>query len=185
MSLQVTIIEFGALLSYTPHGKIPKDIASKGVMTAVKNDEFVSAPGRRIQMSEFIAQSVKQKLKAFPFSRLFEPNLTVVPTPSSSLKQPNSLWPANNIALALGKQFNYSVEEHLIRTIPLPKSATSSASSRSTALQHFNSLSVQPLLTKPKSILLVDDVVTRGATLLGAANTILRLESLPLQGSEP
>ena len=162
MSLQATKIEFGSLLSYTPHGVTTKDLDSRGVMTAVKNDQFVSAPVKRIQMSEFIAQPVKQKLRTLPFSKLFGPNLTLVPTPSSSLKQPNSLWPASNIASALGKQFGYAVEEHLIRRTPLPKSATSSSSSRSTALQHFNSLDVQPLLTKPNSVLLVDDVVTRG-----------------------
>ncbi len=76
-------IEFGALLSYTPHGITPKDVASKGVMSAVKNDEFIIAEGKRIQMSEFVAKTVKQKRNSLPFSHPFDDNPILAPTPSS------------------------------------------------------------------------------------------------------
>ena len=170
-------IEFGALLSYTPHGVTPRGVASKGVMTAVKNDEFVISEGKRVQMSEFVAQTIKQKRASLPFSHLFDGNPVLVPTPSSSLKKPDSLWVPNRIALALSRELGSEVAECLVRVKPLAKSATSAAPNRSTALQHFESLQVQELLAKPESILLIDDVVTRGATLLGAANRLA--ESYP------
>jgi hypoxanthine phosphoribosyltransferase len=48
-----------------------------------------------------------------------------------------------------------------------------SASDRPKALQHFESLDVRwREKNKPKEILLIDDIVTRGATLLGAANRL-------------
>ena len=43
---------------------------------------------------------------------------------------------------------------------------------RPTAEQHYESISVQGILSEPEEILLVDDVVTRGVTLLGCANRL-------------
>jgi len=64
-------IEFGALLSYSPNGRAFRDVASKGVMSAVKNDEFIVAEGRRIQMSEFVAKTVRQKARKPPLLSSF------------------------------------------------------------------------------------------------------------------
>jgi hypothetical protein len=147
-------------------------------MVAVKQDQFVQTGGRRIPMSEFVSETVEQSLDRLPFSRLFAGKPVLVPTPSSSLKKPDSLDVPIRIALALmKKKLGNDVAECLVRVKPLPKSATSAAASRSTAAQHFDSFEVQGILTNPESILLVDDVVTRGATLLGAANRLV--ESYP------
>src|SRR5438132_5972585 len=171
-------IEFGSLLSYSPHGYSASDIASKGWMVAVKQDQFVQTGARRIPMSEFVSETVEQSLDRLPFSRLFAGKPVLVPTPSSSLKKPDSLDVPIRIATALmKKKLGNDVAECLVRVKPLPKSATSAAASRSTVAQHFDSFEVQGTLTKPESILLVDDVVTRGATLLGAANCLV--ESSP------
>jgi hypothetical protein len=170
-------IEFGSLLSYSPHGYSASDITSKNWMVAVKQDHFVSMGGKETPMSEFIARTVEVGLDGFPFSHLFAGKPVLVPTPSSSLKKPDSLDVPTRIALELRKKLGNEVAECLVRVKPLPKSATSSAANRSTAAQHYDSLQVQEILTKPDSILLVDDVVTRGATLLGAANRLA--ESYP------
>src|ERR1035437_2599771 len=87
--------------------------------------------------------------------------------------QPNTLWVPERIATVmvaagLGKQ----VASCLIRAKAVSKAALSSPSERPTAVQHYESISVQGSLSKPDEILLVDDVVTRGATLLGAANRL-------------
>jgi len=146
-------------------------------MVAVKQDQFVLTEGKRIPMSEFVVETVKQKLDSLPFSHLLDGKPVLVPTPSSSLKKPDSLDVPSRIAVALKKKFGNEVAECLVRVKPLEKSATSVAPNRSTAAQHFDSLQVQEILTEPESILLVDDVVTRGATLLGAANRLA--ESYP------
>lgn len=39
-------------------------------------------------------------------------------------------------------------------------------------IEHYNSMAVKETLDDPKEILLIDDVITRGATLLGAANKL-------------
>ncbi len=68
----------------------------------------------------------------------------------------------------IGKQ----VASCLIRAKAVPKAALSSPSERPTAEQHYESISVQGILSEPDEILLVDDVVTRGATLMGCANRL-------------
>lgn len=87
--------------------------------------------------------------------------------------KPDTLWVPERIANALAKAgFGKQVASCLIRTKAVQKAALSSPSERLTAAQHYESMSVQGILSKPDEILLIDDIVTRGATLLGAANRL-------------
>ncbi|MCS4538987.1 MAG: hypothetical protein HYY67_09040 [Thaumarchaeota archaeon] len=61
----------------------------------------------------------------------------------------------------------------LTRVEPVPKAALSEPKDRPTAAQHYATMSIQGSLSKPDEIVLIDDVVTRGATLLGAANRLV------------
>lgn len=140
-------------------------------MLALKRDQFVDTPP--ILMSEWVAKKMQQKIAELPFAHFFQPNTILVPIPKSSLMQPNTLWVPERIANALvavglGKQ----VASCLVRSKAVPKAALSSPSERPTTEQHYESLSVQGSLSKIDEILLVDDVITRGATLLGAANRL-------------
>jgi len=170
--MDLSQLEIGALLTYSPRGTTPKAIHSKGVMQALKRDQIVGNPPS-ILMSEWIAEKVKQKMAELPFASFFQPNTILVPVPKSSLMQPNTLWVPERIATALvsvgiGKQ----VASCLIRSKAVPKAALSSPSERPTAQQHYESITVQGILFKPDEIVLIDDVITRGATLLGCANRL-------------
>ncbi len=165
-------LEFGALLTYSPHGTTPSAVHSKGVMQALKRDQYVGNPPI-ILMSEWIAKIVKQKMAELPFQCFFQPNTILVPVPKSSLMQPNTLWVPERIAKALvsvgiGKE----VASCLIRSKAVPKAASCSPSQRPTAQMHYESITVQGILFKPDEIVLIDDVVTRGATLIGCANRL-------------
>ena len=169
--MNLSQLEFGALLSYTPRGSTQKAQHSKNVMQALKRDQFVGEPP--ILMSEWIAKVVNQKMAELPFASFFQPNTILVPVPKSSLMQPNTLWGPERIATALvaagiGKQ----VASWLIRTKAVPKAALSSPDERPTAEQHYDSITVQGALFNPDEIVLIDDVVTRGATFLGCANRL-------------
>jgi len=169
--MNLSQLEFGALLAYTPRGSTPEALHSKDVMIALKRDQFVNKPP--ILVSEWVAKRMQGKIAELPFRQFFRSNTILVPVPKSSLMQPNTLWVPERIANALvavglGKR----VESWLIRTKAVPKASTSSPSMRPTAEQHYESISVQGILSKPDEILLVDDVVTRGAALLGCANRL-------------
>jgi len=57
----------------------------------------------------------------------------------------------------------------------VPKSATSLSKDRPKAQQHYDSMGIeaQGVLAPPNRILLVDDFVARGATLIGACSRIV------------
>jgi predicted amidophosphoribosyltransferase len=169
--MNLSQLEFGSLLTYTPRGNTPKSLHSKNVMIALKRDQFVNTPP--ILVSDWIAKRVQDKITELSFGQFFRSNTILVPVPKSSLMQPSSLWVPERIATALvAVGLGKKVESCLIRANAVPKAASSSSNMRPTAEQHYESISVQGILSEPDEILLVDDVVTRGATLLGCANRL-------------
>ena len=144
-------------------------------MLALKNEGFVedSENGKYVLMSEWIAKTIQRNITALPFATFFRPNTILVPTPKSSLMRPGTLWVPERIASALTKiGFGNKVLSCLTRTKSVPKAASSIAKDRPKAINHYKSMSVTGILSKPDEIILVDDVVTRGATLLDAANRL-------------
>jgi hypothetical protein len=172
--LGLSQLEFGALLTYAPHGDSPETRRSKDVMFVLKRDGYVGEP--KILMSEWIAQTIQRRMTELPFASFFQSNTILVPTPKSSLMKPDSLWVPERIATALVRAgIGKGVALCLVRDKAVPKAAFCAPSDRPTAAQHYESMSVQGSLSKPDEILLIDDVVTRGATLLGAANRLAQV----------
>lgn len=169
--MNLSQLEFSALLSYAPRGESAEIRHSKDVMIKLKKDGFVGEPP--VLMSQWVAQTIQRSRATLPFASFFQPNTTLVPIPKSSLMQPNTLWVPLRIATALvGMGLGKEVVSSLVRDKPVPKAALSMPSDRPTAIEHYDSMSVQGRLSKPEEILLVDDVITRGATILGAANRL-------------
>jgi hypothetical protein len=175
MSLRLSQLEFGALLTYAPRGNSHDTLQhSRNIRIALKSDSFViDAQDQQILMSQWIAQTVHQFREALPFTSFFQDNTILVPTPKSSLMQPNTLWVPNRIANALvSRKLGKEVVSCLFRSIPVPKSSRSAPQQRPKPFQHFQTIGVQRNFSPPDEMLLVDDNVTRGSTLLGAANRL-------------
>jgi predicted amidophosphoribosyltransferase len=167
--MKISKVEFGSLLTYSPHGNSTEHFKSRTVMRNLKNDEVLQSG---ILMSENIARAIKKELNNYPFADYFSQNTILIPTPKSSLLKKDMLWVPQRITSALVNNGLGKNEECLYRDIPLPRSSTSLASDRPKASQHYDSIKVRKLLFEPKEILLVDDVITRGATVLGAVNKL-------------
>jgi hypothetical protein len=169
--LRLSQLEFGALLTYAPHGSSTEAQLSKDVMYILKKDGFIGQPP--ILMSDWIAEKIQEKMATLPFESFFGPNTILVPAPKSSLMQPDTLWVPERIAAAIVRRgIGKCVSSCLVRTTAVPKAAFCAAQDRPTAADHYSSISVQGCLAEPDEILLIDDVVTRGATLMGAANRL-------------
>ena len=144
-------------------------------MIALKNERFVEDPAyaQPVLMSKWVAQTIQRNRAALPFTSFFQPGTTLVPTPKSSLMQPGTLWVPKRIATALaGMGLGNEVFPCLVRVKPVPKAASSVPQERPTPAEHYESMGVRGRLSKPDEIVLVNDIVTRGATLLGAANRL-------------
>lgn len=163
-------LEYGSLWSYSPYGIGEEDALSRSYTTAVKNDESIFVSGQEVPMIRHVAQKVHDSADALPFWSLFESNPALVPIPSSSEKQPDSLWVPLKIASALkGVGLGSVVSPCLKRIRGVPKAATSRSDERPSVAMLFDSLVVQKLIADPDSILLIDDVVTRGSAMVSSA----------------
>lgn len=176
--MRLSELEFGSLLSYTPRGDSPEEKYSRDVMACLKKDGFVrkngSVQGRTILISEWVAHTIQQNRTELPFAAFFQPTTVLVPTPKSSLMKPHTLWVPDRLAAALvGRGLGKEVARCLKRSQSVPKAAFSAAEDRPLPDRHYKSMKVQGRLFEPDEILLVDDVITRGATLLGAANRLI------------
>lgn len=165
---------YGALLSYTTHPETEDQRTARNVMLDLKQGKrYRNPPNSPISISQLVAKRVLERVREGEFPGIFGADVTAVPVPSSSLKKPGSLSIPRDLAVALQEVGLVGEVLDLVeRHEALPKSATSRAQDRSKAADHYRSLTVVRNLLPPTAILLVDDVVTRGATLVGTAGRI-------------
>ncbi len=171
--MRLNQLEFGSLLSYCPRGGNSVEIQrSRQIMRSIKTDSFVEDPP--LPISDWISRTMERRRSELPFSSLFPASSVLVPLPRSSLLQPDSLWVPERIATALvRRRFGSRVLPCLTRTKAVRKSATSQADQRPSPTEHFESLTVQGNLGSTEDIVIVDDIITRGHTMIGAANRLL------------
>lgn len=127
----------------------------------------------RVVRDETAAAVAARRLRerAEPFtSEFFGEDAPLVPIPRSGLLRAGDLWPAFEIAQRLHQEgFGRNVLPCLRRRLAVPKAATSSREERPKARAHFESVELEAPLSLPAKVTLIDDVVTRGAQLFGAA----------------
>ena|ERR1700733_2366640 len=171
--MRITEVEFGSLLAYSPSGNTVDAEQSRTLVNWLKTDHVFNR-NPPILTSDWFAELVQKYLDSLPFRDYFNGKAVLVPTPGSGKKQSNGLWIALRLADALFKRgLAREVRPCLERAIPVPKSATSLAANRPKAERHFETMSVQKGFADLNEIVLIDDVITRGATTLGAANRLI------------
>ena len=100
---------------------------------------------------------------------LFAPGAVLVPVPGSA-RTGTAPWAALRLALSLSEVgFAVRLWTGLLRRYPVTKSATAPRAARPTVQQHYDSfVAVAPAALVPR-IVLIDDVITKGRTMLAAA----------------
>jgi predicted amidophosphoribosyltransferase len=158
-------LPFASLVTYSSRGDTALIKKSQTLVRQVKENRMVGAE----TAAAFVARRLKEINPSF-VSTFLRSDMALVPVPRSTLQLPNALWPALEIAkelLALG--FGSRVIDSLKRRRAVRKAATASPKDRPKAKEHFESLELMNPLDLPANVTLIDDVVTRGAQLLGAA----------------
>ena len=170
--MRITLLEYGSLLSYVPKGETAAMDQAREVKKVIKADSYFGTPPTL--MSQWIAETIRAVKGGLPFASFFREDTILVPLPSSSLMQRDSLWVPERLSSAMVKAgLGRESVSLLARETPVPKAALSIPSERPKTKDHIASLSVQKRIQEvPRQILLVDDIITRGATALGAANRL-------------
>lgn len=170
-------LPYGAFLQYAVRGESEDSKQSKAFMLHVKNVRSITgSDGSETQYTDFVSELMREELApGHPLRKFLDPGAVLVPIPRSAPSRGRGwLWPSKAIADAMvAKGFGARVVPALRRVKAVQKAAyASSAAERPTAETHYESMEANFGLDRPESITLVDDVVTRGAQMLGAASLI-------------
>jgi hypothetical protein len=97
----------------------------------------------------------------------------LVPVPGSTPHSAGHPWTAEHLALALVNEgLGGQIWPGLRRVRAVRKSATAAPGNRPTVDVHYESFDMELTAAAPEKILLIDDVVTKGRTLLAAASRV-------------
>lgn len=160
-------LKFFSFLCYTP------GVYEVNLMRSLKLDKRIRvSDGKEQDTTEILVHALKQVVPENVLLDIFPQNAILVPVPPSSKIITGGLWVPYRIANALLRNgYGRRVIVLLSREYSVRKSATSV--NRPTAKELFDSLSVNRLeLDDYSRIVLVDDVITRGANSLAAASRL-------------
>jgi len=167
----ISDLEFGSFLTYSPRGETEDILKSRRIAYNLKVDRTFGSPPRTT--THYIVEILTQRIIQTPLQGLLGPDVSLVPIPKSSLHLPGSLWVPKRIADALVEVgLGNGAFPILERRRAVPKAAYSAPEDRPKPSDHYETIGVHLQLEPMQRIVLVDDVITRGATMLGAASRL-------------
>lgn len=157
-----TSLSFISCYAYSPRAVGPMAEASRLLCARVKASDPVWLP--RYAGSVYRASGRDGELAA-----LFGCSAMLVPVPGSAISC-DAPWAAERLAVALGTVgLGQRVWPALRRQLAVRKSATSPVGMRPSVREHYESFAIARPKIAATKIVLVDDVITKGRTLLAAA----------------
>jgi len=120
-------------------------------------------------MIKYAVRVRQQMLPASALAGFFLSGDVLVPVPRSAPKT-GGTWAAAALAQALVQEgIGSTLWPGLRRISAVNKSATSARGSRPSVARHYDSFRLEPLTFRPAGVVIIDDVITKGRTLLAAA----------------
>ncbi len=162
---RVEVLRFLSAYAYSPTGVDPSSRHSRRLCAAIKAaDPAALAAGART-----IAGFVRSDAG---LAADLHRDAVLVPVPASESRPAGGTCVSVGIATALARcGIGADVRELLVRAVPVRKSATAPIGARPSVAEHFASFRIVATPVEPAAaaFVLVDDVVSRGRTLLAAA----------------
>jgi hypothetical protein len=163
-------VAFASCYIYSPAGESGICARSRLLRTLLKE-------GDARFMFKYAVRVRRQMEPAAVLAGFFLSDDVLVPVPRSATKA-GGTWAAAELARALvAAGVGSATWPGLHRISAVAKSATSAKGWRPSVARHFDSFRLEPLQIRPRRVVLIDDVITKGRTLLAAAARVR--EALP------
>jgi predicted amidophosphoribosyltransferase len=158
-------LDFASCYVYSPTGKGSICARSRLLRALLKE-------GDARFMTQYAVRVREQALLPARLGGFFFAGDVLVPVPRSAPKS-GGTWVAAELAQALVEQgLGAMTWPGLRRICAVRKSATSAAGTRPSVASHYDSFRMEPPAFCPAGVVLIDDVVTKGRTLLAAASRV-------------
>lgn len=158
-------LNFATCYAYSPKGESEVSERSRQLCARVKT----GSPKWLNTYVSCVHQEAPRSFRGF-----FNEHTLLIPIPNVSASARTCGWVARRIAVAMkGAGLARDVWPGLRRISRVERSASAWMWQRPTVEQHYQSFAVIPAMRPPTDIVLIDDVITKGRTLLAAA---LRLQ---------
>ena len=168
----ITKIEYASVFAYSPRGSGDNHYKSRALTYALKEDRMVM---RNVTASKMVADTVRDVAKSdvSVLTGYFGEQYTLVPVPRSVLHRRGALWVPWNLALHMKElKLGHDAVQLTKRIETIPSAPSSPPGQRPTAMKHYDTVEIKEPTHEIGDIILIDDVVTAGATILGVASKL-------------
>lgn len=157
-------LDFGSFLIWSPRGTSEYAQRSRKLTNAFKY--------WREDIARAVIERLADNFDDTPLQDFLGDTVTLVPAPRSAPLVEGALWPARNICDELVRVgLGLETLPLLVRTQAIRK-AQFSGHNRPKASEHYATIDVNPDLISGDRITVVDDVVTKGTTLIAFASRL-------------
>ena len=151
---------------YSPRGPGPAAEASRQLRRRLKAADVDWLP-------RYVTRVRQLEKETEIFAGLFGDDVVLVPVPGCRPERSESPWAAGHLATVMQEAgLGGSVWRGLRRIKTIPKSASAPAWHRPFVHQHYTSIGVATDLPVARKFVIVDDVISKGRTLLGVAQRL-------------